>query len=157
MKTFILLVVLASWVLCPSFSSAEGFLGAPVMPGGKVTSETNERLEKTYTISFDSAVQFYKEALKGEKDIKIRDRVTQAHFEDHSNRPWHSVTITKVAEDRTDIVFLKDNWTWILGTLTLRFFGVFAVLFVLYIALAIAGAVISRVVKAQEQRSEGCT
>jgi hypothetical protein len=153
MKTSLWSVVIAFWMLFPNLSCADNFLGAPVMPGGKVVSQTDERLEKTYDVSFDAAVKFYKEALKEEKDIKIRDRGTQAHFEEHSNRPWHSITINKVAEGQTNIVFLKDNWTWILGTLTLRFFGVFAVLVVLYIALAIAGAIISRVVKAQEQKS----
>ena len=153
MKTFFWSVVIALWMLCPSVSFAEDFLGAPVMPGGKVVSQTDDRLEKTYVVSYDAAVKFYQEALKGEKDIKVRDRGGQTLIEDHSNRPWHSVTITKAAEDRTDIVLLKDNWTWILGTLTLRFFGVFVVLVVLYIALSISGAIISRMVKAQEQKS----
>jgi len=130
----------------PSF--AEDFLGAPVMPGGKIVSQSGERLEKTYGVSYDTAVKSYQGAMKGEKDIKFRDRGAQTLIEDHSNRPWHSVTITKVGESVTNIVFLKDNWTWILGTLTLRFFGVFIVLVVLYIALAIAGSIMSRLVKA---------
>ena len=153
MTTFLRSVFIAFWMLCPSVSFAEDFLGAPVMPGGKAVSQTDERLEKIYDISFDAAVKFYQEALKGEKDIKFRDMGTQVLIEEYSNRPWHSVRITKVSEGQTDIVFLKDNWTWILGTLTLRFFGVFAVLIVLYIALAISGAIISRLVKAQEQKS----
>jgi hypothetical protein len=52
-----------------------------------------------------------------------------------------------VAEDKTEIVLMKDNWTWIMGTLTLRFFGVFAVLMVLYVVLLISGAIISRIIK----------
>jgi hypothetical protein len=151
MKTFCLSVVIVLWMLCPSLSFAEDFLGAPVMPGGKVVSQSDARLEKSYDVSYEGAVKFYQEALKGEKDIKFRDRGTQTHIEEYANRPWHSVTITKVAEGRTDIVFLKDNWTWILGTLTLRFFGVFAVLIVLYFVLAISGAIISRTVKAEEE------
>ncbi len=151
MKTLYWSFVIACWMLCPSVSFAKDFLGAPVMPGGKVVSQTDERLEKTYDVSYDAAVKFYQEALKGEKDIKVRDRGTQTLIEDHSNRPWHSVTVTKVTEGRTDIVLLKDNWTWILGTLILRFFGVFVVLVVLYIALSISGAIISRTVKAGEQ------
>ena len=153
MKTIFWTVVIAFWMLSPNVSFAEDFLGAPVMPDGNVVSQTDERLEKTYDVSYDAAVKFYQEVLKGEKDIKFRDRGTQTFIEDHSNRRWHSITITKVADGRTDIVFLKDNWTWILGTLTLRFFGVFVVLVVLYIALSISGAVVSRLVKPQELKS----
>jgi hypothetical protein len=110
-------------------------------------------LEKTYDASFETALKFYRDALKGATDIKFRDRGTQLLIEDYSNRLWHSIRITKVADCRTDIVFLKDNWTWILGTLTLRFFGVFLVLLVLYVALAISGAIMSKLFRAQEQKS----
>jgi hypothetical protein len=123
------------------------------MPGGKVISQTEERLEKSYDEPFEATVKFYRDALKEEKDIKYLDRGKELYIEEHSNRPWHSVTIIKVAEGRTDVVLLKDNWTWILGTLSLRFFGVFAVLFVLYIALSISGAIMSRLVKTREQVS----
>jgi hypothetical protein len=147
MKTFFWSAVVALWMFCPSVSFAEDFFGAPVMPNGKVVSQTDERLEKTYNVSYDDAVKFYQEALKGEKDLKFRDRGGQTYIEDHSNRPWQSITITKVGADRTDIILVKFNWTWIFGTLVLRFFGVFIVLFVLYVALSISGAIISRVVK----------
>lgn len=116
-------------------------------------SQNDERLEKNYDASFETTVKFYRDALKGEKDIKYLDRGTQLHIEEHSNRPWHSVTITKVNADRTEVVVLKDNWTWILGTLTLRFFGVFAVLIVLFIALAISGTIMSRLFRAQEAKA----
>jgi len=42
---------------------------------------------------------------------------------------------------------MKDNWTWIMGTLLLRFIGVFIVLLVLFLALSVSGAIISRIVK----------
>jgi hypothetical protein len=152
MKTFSL-VIIVLWMLCPSLSLGEDFFGAPVMPGGKEISRTGERLEKSYDVSYDAAVKFYEESLKGGKDIKFRDRGTQTRIEDHSNRPWQSITITKNGQGQTDIVFVKFNWTWIWGTLTLRFFGVFVVLIVLYIAMTISGAIIPRLVKAQGQES----
>ncbi len=153
MKNSFCSVVIIFGVLWCSFSFAEDFLGAPVMPGGKVVSQTDKRLEKSYDVSFDDAVKFYQEALKGEKEIKFREWGTQTRIEDHSNRPWQSITITKAAEGRTDIVFLKFNWTWIFGTLTLRFFGVFVVLIVLYIAMSISGAIIPRVIRAYGEKS----
>ncbi len=150
MKTFLRLIVFAAF-MTSSFALAEDFLGAPVMPGGTVVTQTDARLEKTYNVPYDEAIKFYEEALKGEKDIKFLDRGGEIHIEEYQARPWHSITITKVNEDKTDIVLLKDNWTWILGTLTLRFFGVFAVLFVLYVVLTITGAIISRAIKPQTQ------
>ena len=41
---------------------------------------------------------------------------------------------------------MKDNWTWIIGTLVLRYIGVFVVLLVLLIGMSISGAIISRTV-----------
>jgi hypothetical protein len=39
---------------------------------------------------------------------------------------------------------MKDNWTWIIGTLILRYIGVFVVLIVLLIGMSVSGAIISR-------------
>jgi hypothetical protein len=151
MKTLLSVVVVLG-MLCPSHSFGEDFFGAPLMPGGKEISRTGERLEKTYDVSYDAALKFYEEALKGEKDIKFRDRGTHTRIEDHSNRPWQSITIAKAGQGGTDIAVVKFNWTWILGTLTLRFFGVFVVLMVLYVAMSISGAIIPRFVKVAEQK-----
>lgn len=68
------------------------------------------------------------------------------YMEDHLNRPWHSITILKGDNGVTTVVTIKDNWTWIIGTLVIRFVGVFVVLFVLYVALSFSGAIISRLV-----------
>ena len=135
------------WVISSGISSAEDFLGAPVMPGGKLVTQTDQRLMKAYDVSYEAALDFYRKALKDEKDIKFLDRGDEMHIEDHGARPWHSITISKGTEGKTDVVTKKDNWTWILGTLTLRFFGVFAVLIVLYIVLEISGFIMSKVVR----------
>jgi hypothetical protein len=152
MKTLLSVVVVLG-MLCPSYSFGEDFFGAPLMPGGKEISRTGERLEKTYDVSYDAALKFYEEALKGEKDIKFRDRGSHTRIEDHSNRPWQSITIAKTAQGGTDIAVVKFNWTWIFGTLTLRFFGVFVVLMVLYVAMSISGAIIPRLIRMAEQKS----
>jgi Na+-transporting methylmalonyl-CoA/oxaloacetate decarboxylase gamma subunit len=39
---------------------------------------------------------------------------------------------------------MKDNWTWIIGTLILRFVGVFVVLLFLLIGMYVSGWIISR-------------
>ncbi len=40
-------------------------------------------------------------------------------------------------------MIMKDSWTWIIGTLVLRYIGVFIVLIVLLIGMTVSGAIIS--------------
>jgi len=147
MKKLILLIIILS-ISWTTALRAEDFLGAPVMPGGKTVVSANDRLENSYDVEYDEAVNFYKLALKAEKYVKFWNRGDATYIEDHLDRPWHSITISSHEKGRTNIVILKDNWTWIIGTLTLRFIGTFAVLTVLYIALSISGAILSRKAKA---------
>lgn len=100
---------------------------------------------------YEKVVDFYRKAFEGQKDIKFWDRVDETYVEDHSNRPWHSVTITKLDKRSTSVVILKDNWTWAIGTLVIRFIGVFAVLSILYLALSISGTFVSRIVDAKKK------
>lgn len=146
------LVCLILSVMLPTQVLAEDFLGAPVPAGGTVTLQTESRLEKAYETPFDDVVNFYAQAFKNEKDVKFWDRKSEMYIEDHGSRPWHSVTVTKMPKGGTDITILKDNWTWILGTLVLRFVAVFAVLMVLYVALAISGAIVSKSVRKTEKK-----
>ncbi len=141
-----MLVVLAA---CPGLLRAEDFLGAPVIPGGRTTTQAESRLEQRFDIPVAEAVEFYEKALKDEKDIKFRERRNEIYIEDQGSRPWHSITIKKTEGGRTSVVIVKDNWTWIIGSVVLRFVGVFVVLGILYIALSISGAVIPRLVEAQ--------
>jgi hypothetical protein len=129
----------------PATLVAEDFLGLPLMPGGKVLLKQKGRLEVALPLSHDQIVAFYKEALKDEKDIRYRDWRDSTYIEDDGNRPWHSITISKEPEQGvTNVTIVKDNWTWILGTLILRFIGVFAVLVILFGGMSLSGAIISR-------------
>jgi len=136
-------------IFCPGLSLAEDFLGAPVMPGGKVILSEKSRLEKTYDTGYDDAIKYYRDIFKDEKNIKFWDRKTQMYIEDQGSKPWHSITILKEGTGGIKIVMVQDNWTWILGTLTLRFIGVSGVLVCLYIAMAISGAILSRITKVE--------
>ncbi|MBW1720737.1 MAG: hypothetical protein JRH13_02130 [Deltaproteobacteria bacterium] len=129
----------------------ESFLDVPLVPGGKLIKKTDKRLEMTVPMTHNEVLKFYKDAFKKLKDIKIRDWKDATYIEDDSNLKWHSVTISKEPVDGgTRIVIMKDNWTWIIGTLILRFVGVFVVLLVLFLAMSIAGSIISRSVKKAE-------
>jgi len=137
--------------LCYPFSAgAEDFLGAPVIPQGEETIRTDARLELKTRLSHDQVVLFYREALKGFQDIKFREWEDSTYIEDDGKLKWHSITISKGDEKGTTVTIVKDNWTWIIGTLVLRYIGVFAVLMILFIGMSVSGKIISGIVKKKE-------
>jgi hypothetical protein len=125
---------------------AEEFLGAPVIPGGKVLDKTDSHLRLSLPLSHDEALRYYKEQFKDNRDIRFRDWKEESYIEDDGSFPWHSVRISKVEKSGTVVTITQDSWTWILGTLTLRFIGVFAVLMFLYAGMLVSGSILSRVV-----------
>jgi hypothetical protein len=155
MKRFLLLLVMIM-LLIPSVSKGDDFLGAPLPPGGKVVHQSGSIMEKTYPLTYEEAIAFYKEALKGWEDIKFWERKREIKIEEYNVRPWHSITIQK-ADGGTRITVRKDSWTWILGTLIMRFAGVFGVLVCLYIPLSIVGSISGRIAlrkKAQKKENK---
>lgn len=145
-STFIFLLTM------PGALYAEDFLGAPLIPGAETVQETKTRLEMKSPLSHDESLAFYREVLKKYKDIKFRDWKDATYIEDDGRLPWHSITISKETKDGATIVIVKDNWTWIIGTLILRFIGVFVVLLFLMVGMYIAGTIISRSVKRLEAK-----
>ena len=154
MKKLALLTLIFS-VFYPFSSGAQDFLGAPLIPKGKPVEKTDVRLELKAGLSHDEAVAFYREALKAHKDIKFRDWKDATYIEDGGKLAWHSITISKGEGQDTTIVIMKDNWTWIIGTLVLRYIGVFVVLLVLFLGMSTSGWIISRSVKKIEAKKAG--
>ena len=148
-KSMLLLLVL---IFLPASSHAEKFLGAPVIPQGKAIQKTDSRLELKTPLSHDEIVSFYREALKDFENIKFREWKDATYIEDDGKMPWHSITISKGGKDGTDVVIVKDNWTWIIGTLVLRYIGVFMVLMILFIGMSVSGKIISRSVQRIEAK-----
>ena len=151
MKNYLLLLLALSFIV-PANASAEEFLGAPVIPQGKTVLKTDSRLEIKTGLSHDEVLSFYKEALKDFKDIKFRDWEDATYIEDDGKLAWHSITVSKGEGKETSIIIVKDNWTWIIGTLILRYIGVFAVLLVLFLGMSIAGRIISGIIKKAEAK-----
>ena len=135
-------------------SGAEDFLGAPLFPAGKTVLKTESRLEMIAGFSHDEILRFYEEALKDHRDIKVRDWKDETYIEDDGNLPWHSITISKRYSGGTTVVIVKDNWTWIIGTLILRYIGVFVVLLCLLLGMSLSGAIISRAVKKSKGKKQ---
>ena len=139
-KTALLLLIL---LMFPVASNAEDFLGAPVVSQARENSRTDVRLEMKSSLSHDEVVLFYREQLKGLPDIKFRDWKDATYIEDDGARPWHSITISKDEKNGATVVILKDNWTWIIGTLVLRYIGVFVVLMIVFVGMVVSGKIIS--------------
>ncbi|MBN2032028.1 MAG: hypothetical protein JW836_02035 [Deltaproteobacteria bacterium] len=150
MRRMIFCVLFVSlWVFeNPSSSWAEDFLGIPIVPQAQIVGKTDSRLEILSPLSHDEIIQFYKRAFEKEKDIRVRDWTAATYMEDNSNRPWHSITISKVPENgMIRAIFAKDSMGWLIGTLMIRYAAVFVVLAFLFLSMKLAGAIISRTVK----------
>ncbi|MCP4578438.1 MAG: hypothetical protein GY846_19365 [Deltaproteobacteria bacterium] len=148
-RTALLFLIL---LLFPAISNAEDFLGAPVVSQGKENLRTDARLEMKTPLSHDEVVLFYKEQLKDLPDIKFRDWKDSTYIEDDGARPWHSITISKDDKDGATIVMVKDNWTWIIGTLILRYIGVFVVLMIVLLGMVVSGKIITSFVRRAEAK-----
>ena len=148
-KTALLLLI---FLIFPAVSNAEDFLEAPVVSQGKENLRTDARLEMKTPLSHDEVVLFYREQLKEVPDIKFRDWKDATYIEDDGALPWHSITISKDDKDGATIVIVKDNWTWIIGTLVLRYIGVFAVLMILLVGMLVSGKIISAFVRRTEAK-----
>ena len=140
-KLALLLLILVMFL--PASSSAEDFLGAPVIGQGKENLRTDARLEMKSPLSHDEVLLFYREQFKDVPNIKFRDWKDSTYIEDDGAAPWHSITISKDEKDGATIVIIKDNWTWIIGTLILRYIGVFAVLMIVFVGMVVSGKIIS--------------
>ena len=138
--------------LLPSISTANDFLGAPIIPSGEMILKTDTRMDLKTSLSHDEVVTFYRKALNDLPDIKFREWSDATYIEDDGKLKWHSITISKQDKEGTNIVIIKDTWTWILGTLLLRFIGVFVVLILLLLGISLSGAIISRSVKKMEAK-----
>jgi len=150
-------IMILSFVFFMSLSAhlgAADFLKAPVIQQGKVVLKTDSRLELKTTLSHDEALTFYKEALKAHEDIKFREWKDSTYIEDDGKLPWHSITISKGDKDGATVIIMKDSWTWIIGTLILRYIGVFAVLIVLYLGMSVSGRIISTFIKRIEESKQ---
>jgi hypothetical protein len=151
MKRFAISLAILLCLAPPSL--ADEFLGVAVIPDGTVMEKTKNRLVFKTQLNHAQALKFYQDALKGLEDIKFREWKEDTYIEDDGNRPWHSIAISKEEEKGTTVVISKDSWTWIIGTLILRFIGVFVVLLILFLGMGASGAIISRMVKKNETKA----
>lgn len=154
MRKTVLFFLLAVLAAPPALARGE-FLGAPLVPGAETIEKTTSRLVMQAALSHDEILAFYREALKDLPDIKFRDWKDSTYIEDDGRLKWHSITVSKEDGPPTRVIIVKDNWTWIIGTLLLRFIGVFAVLLILFVGMTVSGRLISSSIRRAEKRKAG--
>ncbi len=123
------------------------WLGAPIMPDGTKVKEESGRLITEYNLPYDKVFAWYKEALQNYPDARYRDWEEEMYIEDQGVSKWHAIKISKTDGPKTFVTIQKDNWSWVMATLFIRFTGVFVVLLVLWIALNIAIFIMRRTLK----------
>lgn len=149
MKKSVIIIFIVT-LLLPAFLHAEDFLGAPIIPNAEVIKKTSSRMEIKSNLSHKDIVAFYRDALKDTPDIKFRNWKNATYIEDDGRLDWHSITVSKEYDNGTEITIVKDNWTWIIGTLILRYIGVFVVLIILFAGMSISGTIISRSIQKKQ-------
>lgn len=141
------------FISLPAISFAEDYLDAPIIPDSQTIMKNDKRLEYITDLSHDDVLSYYREKLESLEDIKYRDWEDSTYIEDDGRKPWHSITISKEKSDKgTTVAIAKDSWTWIIGTLILRYVAVFVVLLLLFVGMKVSGTIISSAVKKAEAK-----
>ena len=151
----LVLAVVAAMVAGAVPAGAADVFGLPLPPQALSVEKTENTAVFKVGANHDQVLEYYREALKDQKDVRVRDWAESTYVEDDGNSPWHSITISKVDAEGTTVTIKADNWSWILSTLFLRFVGVFVVLSLLWLGMSLSGAVISRMVTAAAARAGG--
>ena len=147
MKKLLVMQVIILILGLPALTLAEDFLGVPIMPGGRVVASTRSMDKRVYDVSYEQVLSYYQEVLKNAKDLKLRDRKSEVAIDDNGRLAWHRISISKDSSKESDVTITKDSWTWILGTLALRFTGVFVVLMILFLCMKFEMSLIARWVR----------
>lgn len=147
MNKLSLFLVMTILIALPRLYASENFQ-APIPAGGKLLPTDNSANVNYHyeELSLKEIKSFYKNEFKDEADInwnELKDR-SRIIIYDWGNQKWHKINIIDKGHDKGLLITIsKDSWTWIIGTLVIRFVGVFAVLVILMIALYISGSILS--------------
>jgi hypothetical protein len=128
------------------------WIGAPIMPDGTTVKQESGRQVIEYNMPYNQVLAWYQEALKKYPDARYRDWKEEMYIEDQGGSKWHAIRISKTDGPKTVVTIQKDNWTWIIATLFIRFTGVFVVLLVLWIGLNISTAILLRTVAKTKEK-----
>ncbi|GEM_PF-445064 len=141
------IVIMQLLFACSVLYASGDFL--PSLPdGGETVSRTRAGMV-TLQYQGQSVQQiagFYKNLFQGTTDIGFRavKENSEIIINDWGTSKWQKILITDNGDGSTMVLITKDSWTWILGTLIIRFVGVFVVLTVLLIVLNVLSSIVSK-------------
>ncbi|MDY6969587.1 MAG: hypothetical protein SVR08_13160, partial [Spirochaetota bacterium] len=120
---------------------------APLAPGGvkQALQESNSITLQYKGMSREDITNFYRDRFKDESELNWKELKDFTLINDWGSRDWHKIIIIPENSKGVKVKIKGDSWTWIIGTLVIRFFGVLIVLVVLWFALNISGKILSRV------------
>jgi hypothetical protein len=146
MIRIVLILALSIFLAAPGLSAAESFQ-APVPDGGKLlTPEDSGTVNLLYReVTLKEIIGFYRDNLKDKENINWKETANLRGIviHDWGNREWHKIEVAEDTESGVQITINRDSWTWVLGTLVIRFVGVFTVLVILMITLYISGFIMT--------------
>ncbi len=147
MKKIFIISILLFFIIAQTLFAAEQFQAPLPAKGESLSPENKGSVTVSYEqASLDEILNFYKEAFGNDANIKWVEKKEQGTvvIHDWANRKWHKITIVGKGQGPGVLITVKkDSWTWIIGTLVIRFVGVFIVLIVLMVALYISGSILS--------------
>lgn len=148
----LIMVSLMSFLTIAAPALAGDFLSAPIPSGGQTLRSEQSLLEVRYRLPQEEIIHFYKDALKDQEDLVFKNRGESLEIEDHGKRAWHKIVIGARENGELAVTISKDSWTWIMGTLAIRFVGVFVVLLIVYLGMGASTWIITHSIKAMETK-----
>lgn len=141
MKKLLIMLVLASLLRgLPAFSEEL----VPVPAGGKeITQPADDVVTYQYnTISLSEIKAFYGNLFKDDETISWQNpkRFKGLLINDWGSKKWHCISVVDKGPNDIEITVMRDSWTWIIGSLAVRFVGVLIVLSILMVALYLSGS-----------------
>lgn len=141
MKKRHILLIIAFVFICSTLNAQGNHYPVP-KDGTLITNNDSDDQVYLYkTITLADIEIFYKHEFKETNDVNWNKTAGINGFilDDWGNKNWHKITVIDKGKEGIEITIQPDRWTWIIGTLIIRFIGVLIVLSALMIFIYISG------------------
>jgi hypothetical protein len=141
------IVIIQLLFACSVLYASADFIPSVPEGGEQVPGSSSGMVKYNYqNMAVQQIAAFFMHEFKENANISFREIQGKGEIviNDWGNSKWQKIHIAVNGDAGTIVTITKDSWTWILGTLVIRFVGVFVVLTVLLIVLNILSAIVSR-------------
>ncbi|MBN2038705.1 MAG: hypothetical protein JW864_01605 [Spirochaetes bacterium] len=150
MKKIYFIIFVSLFICNPLFARGNGF---PVPKDGQSipVSDSDDHAYLYTSISLSDIEVFYQHEFQDDDTINWRKSDDNGFIiDDWGNRDWHKITVIDNGKDGIQITVQPDKWTWIIGTLVIRFIGVLIVLSILMFFIYVSGSIFKLTAKAKK-------